>query len=209
MKKLLAVALLALAPTVARAQHTLSCPGATLADHTCDGLSTTGAGGLIGDGILYVVGEGGTAYLYSPTGTFDFVSAYFRSFTASPNHILVAGYSREVVDAPFSGFPWGGGGNVLSGGGYSYLGGLTATPDQWTPATFNWTNVAAVAFDGTGGPPTGCVGVFCTDTRWDYEVGYIAVAGPTLTPEPTSLVLVGSGLLVLLGVARRRLTRAA
>jgi hypothetical protein len=72
------------------------------------------------------------------------------------------------------------------------------------PGTAYWNTTYAgfYADNGAGG-----VGTFRQDTTWD-NIGAIQFSAASPTPEPSSLMLLGTGLVGLAGFARRKISRA-
>lgn len=69
------------------------------------------------------------------------------------------------------------------------------------PDTAYWETSAPYWYADGG---AGGVGTFCQDTNWSPYSGAVEFAEESSVPEPSSLVLLGTGLLVLAGMLRRR-----
>lgn len=198
MKRFLAVALLVAAPALAHAQHVISCPGVVgptgYGTLTCDGFALSGGGSVDAGTFTSAADEYGLG-LKSATD-FNLVSLFLESQLGLDNNVIILGYTRDVVDVPFSSFPYPGG-----YGPHAYSATFTIQPGVLTPVTLNWRNIAAIKFDGTGGylafDPAHFHGAF------NYYISDIVI-DTTTAPEPTSLALLASGLLTIAMVHRNR-----
>ena len=167
---------------------------------------TTGyyTSGIIGDNVANVSGTGflgtlsyfnSTGQIYSPTATiesssvFTFTSAWFNAHVNDGMTITVKGFLA---------------------GAQTYTTSFTVDTNAPIKVQFDWANIDMLTFDGSGGanpnPPNSVFGTARPNFNMDDFCinGCTATPHPDPVPEPSSLILAGSGLMALVARRRRR-----
>jgi hypothetical protein len=155
------------------------------------------------DGSFNVTGipANGTNYDASDDALFGIVNnsaTPISSITLNGNGIDIFGFEADGIDTPAFGGAFSETGNAIDTTGYggpnAYFTGISS---DFTIGTVNF--IAPIAPGGTG--------YFSLEESFDASAPPTVGGTSSVTPEPGSLVLLGTGVLGFAGVVRRRLRR--